>query len=99
MALLRQSASGKIMESDDKSTKTNPASKTVTAVKKDVAEKKKDDSQRKDKSGPETLPSNAESGEKSADSPDGYSRGEGQKPVSKAYKDNWNAIYAKKKKQ
>jgi hypothetical protein len=29
----------------------------------------------------------------------GYSRGEGQKPVSKAYKDNWNAIYAKKKKR
>ena len=26
------------------------------------------------------------------------SRGEGQKPVSKAYKDNWNAIFAKKKK-
>ena len=23
--------------------------------------------------------------------------GEGQKPVSKAYKDNWNAIFAKKK--
>ena len=28
-----------------------------------------------------------------------YSRGEGQKPVSQAYKDNWNAIYAKKKKR
>ena len=28
-----------------------------------------------------------------------YSRGEGQKPVSKAYKDNWNAIFAKKKKR
>jgi hypothetical protein len=24
--------------------------------------------------------------------------GEGQKPVSQAYKDNWNAIFAKKKK-
>jgi hypothetical protein len=29
----------------------------------------------------------------------GYSRGEGQKPVSKAYKDNWNVIFAKKKKR
>ena len=86
------------MEGDDKSTKTNPASKTATAVK-DVAGKKKDESQRKDKSGSETHPSKAEGGEKSADSPAGYSRGEGQKPVSKAYKDNWNAIYAKKKKQ
>jgi len=28
-----------------------------------------------------------------------YSRGEGQKPVSRAYKDNWNAIYAKKGKR
>jgi hypothetical protein len=25
-----------------------------------------------------------------------YSRGEGQKPVTTAYKENWNAIYAKK---
>jgi hypothetical protein len=25
--------------------------------------------------------------------------GEGQKPVSQAYKDNWNAIFAKKKKR
>ena len=28
-----------------------------------------------------------------------YHRGEGQKPVSQAYKDNWDAIYAKKKKK
>ena len=28
-----------------------------------------------------------------------YSRGEGQKPVSQAYKDNWNAIFAKGKKK
>ena len=26
-----------------------------------------------------------------------YSRGEGQKTVTQAYKDNWNAIYGKKK--
>src|SRR6202165_3485786 len=41
----------------------------------------------------------AEGGETAADSPSGYSRGEGQKPVSKAYKDNWNAIYAKEKRR
>ena len=28
--------------------------------------------------------------------PSNYSRGEGQKPVSAAYKENWNAIFAKK---
>ena len=35
-------------------------------------------------------PSKAEGGEIAAALPSGYSRGEGQKPVSKAYKDNWN---------
>ena len=28
-----------------------------------------------------------------------YSRGERQKPVSQAYRDNWNAIFARKKKR
>ena len=40
--------------------------------------------------------SKAEGGKIADALPSGYSRGEGQKPVSKAYKDNWNAIYAKK---
>jgi hypothetical protein len=40
-----------------------------------------------------------EGGEIAATLPSGYSRGEGQKPVSKAYKDNWDAIFAKKKKR
>lgn len=29
--------------------------------------------------------------------PTSYSRGEGQKPVTNAYKENWNRIYGKKK--
>jgi hypothetical protein len=29
--------------------------------------------------------------------PPNYSRGEGQKPVTNAYKENWNRIYGKKK--
>jgi hypothetical protein len=29
--------------------------------------------------------------------PSSYSRGEGQKPVTNSYKDNWNRIYGKKK--
>jgi len=33
------------------------------------------------------------------DAPKRYSRGEGQKAVTQAYKDNWNAIYGKKKKK
>ncbi len=34
-----------------------------------------------------------------SDAPKNYSRGEGQKAVTQAYKDNWNAIYGKKKKK
>ena len=44
-------------------------------------------------------PAKAEVSEKVADVPAGYSRGEGQKPVSNAYRDNWNAIYGKTKKK
>ncbi len=33
------------------------------------------------------------------EAPKNYSRGEGQKKVTQAYKDNWNAIYGKKKKR
>jgi hypothetical protein len=33
-----------------------------------------------------------------ASAPKNYSRGEGQKPVTDAYKENWNRIYGKKKK-
>jgi hypothetical protein len=55
--------------------------------------------QPKDKTMPDADRSKAESGEKAASSPSGYSRGEGQKPVSKAYRDNWNAIYANEKKK
>ncbi len=73
------------MASDDKKVKTNPAPKNDAPPKKNN----------------EALPKNkkAEGGEKAADLPSSYSRGEGQKPVSKAYKDNWNAIFAKKKKR
>lgn len=81
------------MASDDKNTKTSPAPKNEAALKK------KDEGQPKGKSPSGADLSKSESGEKAADTPSGYSRGEGQKPVSKAYKDNWNAIFAKKKKK
>jgi hypothetical protein len=35
-------------------------------------------------------------GDTTAATPASYSRGEGQKPVTQAYKDNWNAIFATK---
>jgi len=37
--------------------------------------------------------------EAKAEASKNYSRGEGQKPVSQAYKDNWDTIYGKKKKK
>ncbi len=37
--------------------------------------------------------------EAKSEAPKNYSRGEGQKAVTQAYKDNWNAIYGKKKKK
>jgi hypothetical protein len=84
------------MAGDDR--KTSPAPKSGAAEKKEVAAKK-DEGQPKDKSTRDADRSKAESGEKAAGSPSDYSRGEGQKPVSNAYRDNWNAIYARKKKK
>ena len=85
------------MASDDKKTDTSPALKNETSGKKEVTTKKKEEGQPKEKTTSDL--SKAEGSEKDADAPSSYSRGEGQKPVSKAYKDNWNAIYAKKKKK
>ena len=73
------------MAGDDKKIKTSPAPKNEDSAK--------------NKSAPGADPSKAEGGKTADASPSGYSRGEGQKPVSKAYKDNWNAIFAKKKKR
>ena len=50
----------------------------------------------------DAAPAKAEGNEAAAAAPKDYSRGEGQKPVTQAYKDNWNAIFgndAKKKKK
>ena len=43
--------------------------------------------------------SKPEGGEAVAAAPANYSRGEGQKPVTAAYRENWNAIFAKKNKR
>ena len=84
------------MANDDK--KISPAPKSGAGEKKEVVVKK-DEGQPKDMTTPDADRSKTESGEKAASSPSGYSRGEGQKPVSKAYRDNWNVIYGKKKKR
>ena len=72
------------MASDDKKIKPDPAPKT--------------NAQSNVGSTTDAAPPKADGGERAADS-SGYSRGEGQKPVTKAYRENWNAIFGKKKKR
>jgi hypothetical protein len=72
------------MTSDDGKTKTKPAPKTMLCQRTRALRM-------------QLRP--RLSGEKDVDLSSGYSRGEGQKPVSKAYKENWNLIFAKKRKR
>jgi hypothetical protein len=78
-------ASGKTMSSDDKkSAKKEPAAESKVAEPKTEGVK------------PEAGKTE---GGKSEAAPSNRGMGEGQKAVSQAYKDNWNAIFAKKKKR
>jgi hypothetical protein len=61
------------------------------APKEKVADVPKADAPAKDKA---DAPAEAK-----ADPSKNYSRGEGQKAVTQAYKDNWNAIFGAKKKK
>jgi hypothetical protein len=80
-----QSTLGGTMASDDRKIRTKPAPKNDTLPT--------------NQSTPDAAPSKAEGAEKDVDLSSGYSRGEAQKPVSKAYKENWNLIFAKKRKR
>src|SRR5687767_11596604 len=102
-----------MMAGDDKKTKADLAPKAQPPVKDKSAPSAPGADLSKAKGGETAAtPSKAKDGEAAAtpskakdDSEiaatpsSGYSRGEGQKPVSQAYKDNWNAIFAKKKKK
>ena len=55
--------------------------------------------QKSDAASKETAPSEPGADRKEADTSAGYSRGECQKPVSKAYRENWNLIFGTKKKR
>jgi hypothetical protein len=70
------------MGSDNKEAKADPAPKNEAAAKN------------KTTSGEDV--SKAEGGKTAGAAPSNYSRGEGQKPVSNAYRENWNAIFSKK---
>jgi len=76
------------MVSDNKTAKSDKPAKTDPAPKSEAAAK--------DKGTSGEAVGKTESGEAVAAAPSIYSRGEGQKPVSAAYKENWNTIFAKK---
>jgi hypothetical protein len=91
------------MASDNKTAKADPAQKSEPVVKDKSASGEatakadaKTEAKTETKSETKTE-TKTESSETVAAAPSGYSRGEGQKPVSAAYKENWNAIFAKKK--
>ena len=92
------------MATGDKEAKTGAAAEnrteakteTKTAAKNDAAPKP-DTPAAKDATkatGGETAAAGSET---TGAAPANYSRGEGQKPVTAAYRENWNAIFAKKK--
>jgi hypothetical protein len=98
------------MASNDKKTKADPVQKKADPVAKSDAPKK--DKSTADvtstadaksaadaTSSADAAPAKAEGGEKEAGSPSIYHRGEGQKPVSQAYRDNWSLIFGEKKKK
>ena len=93
------------MASDDKKTKADPVQKTKAdpVAKSDPPKKDKSTADAKSPadatSTADAAPAKAEGVEKEASSPSGYHRGEGQKPVTQAYKDNWNLIFGEKKKK
>jgi hypothetical protein len=85
--------------------KTKAAPKAEPSVKKEAAVKKEASATPETKAEPKDTTAvagadatKADGAEKATDKPSNYSRGEGQKAVTQAYKDNWNAIFAKKKK-
>ena len=92
------------MATNTKKTKTDTAPKKDTAAKvTDTAVKEtptpeavKETSTPK---GGETTGGETTAGETTGAAPTNYSRGEGQKPVTAAYKENWNVIFGKKNKK
>jgi len=69
------------------------ANTTTTAAKTEVKTEAKTEAK-------DATATNAESGKETesstSDAPTGYSRGENQKPVTEAYRNNWDDIFGKK---
>jgi hypothetical protein len=92
-----------MMASDGKKAKVDAVHKSEAPAKAQKSESPakteapaKTETPGKTETGAAAEPSKPAAGEAAADKPSNYSRGEGQKPVSKAYRDNWNVIFGKK---
>ncbi len=93
------------MVSDSKKTKADAAAKKDVAAKVEIPAAKdtvKDAPKDATKDTPKETSKEAspsQGGETTTAAPANYSRGEGQKPVTAAYRENWNAIFGKKSKK
>jgi hypothetical protein len=87
------------MAGDDKKSRTPPKEKALSKEKTSVEAPPKDKTSEDKTPAEAAAKTEATSEAKVGTAPSTYSRGEGQKPVSQAYKDNWNAIYGKKRKK
>jgi len=89
------------MAKDNKKTKVETAPKNEATSAKESAPKTESTptAEPAKAKGAKAEDAKTQGGDTGSASPAGYSRGEGQKPVTKAYKDNWNAIFGKKKKR
>ena len=89
------------MAKDTKKTTANAAPKKDVAAKaespaaKDAPKDAAKDTPKDTKDASKDT-SKLEGGESAGAAPANYSRGEGQKPVTAAYRENWNVIFGKK---
>jgi hypothetical protein len=67
------------------------------ADEKKTKEKKEKPAAEKAEAKPATEAKTEVPAEAKSEAPKNFSRGEGQKAVTQAYKDNWNTIFGKKK--
>jgi hypothetical protein len=86
------------MVTDKKKAKADPATKSEV-VAKDKSAGAADGAKKTETKATETKAETKPDAGEPAAAPTNYSRGEGQKPVTAAYKENWNAIFGKKSKK
>ena len=82
----------------DAAPKKDVAAKAENPAAKDTAKEAAKDASKDSPKDASKDSSKSESGEAAGAAPANYSRGEGQKPVTAAYRENWNVIFGKKSK-